>query len=353
MPTSLESLLARMDRGDVPAIIALLGAEHLLRIEAAGRIREASRRQGYAEREVFDAGAGFDWVDFEVSLNAPSLFSARRIIELRLPNGRAGRQGGASLEAIAKTPPVDVLVLIIGDDWSRRHEAAWSKAIEKHGALTVFWPLAAAALPGFIEARLAGHGLAADADAIALLAERSEGHLLAAAQEIDKLALLAKSRPVNGPIALAELESVIADSARFDVFALVDSALAGDGARALRIARAMRLEGEQVPGLLPWLANQLKLLASATDGASAGGMNQAMARLRLPRSREAAMRNALARHDRQSVADLVHRAGRVERLGKGRGRGDAWLEFERLLAALAGKRLDDGVATAASFAGAG
>lgn len=352
MPTSLETLLGRMDRGETPAIVALLGAEHLLRIEAASRVREAAGRQGYAEREVFDAGAGFDWADFEASLNAPSLFSKRRIIELRLPNGRAGRQGGASLEAIAKSPPADVLLLLIGDDWSRRHEAAWSKAVEKHGAVTVFWPLAASAVPRFIEARLAGHGLTAAADAIALLAERSEGHLLAAAQEIDKLALLAKSRTTAGPIALAELEAVIADSARFDVFALVDSALAGDGARALRIARAMRLEGEQVPGLLPWLSSQLKLLASATEAATVGGINQAVARMRLPRSREAAMQSALRRHNLQSVGDLVDRAGRVERLGKGRGRGDAWLEFERLLAALAGKRLDDGLAAESSVVSA-
>src|SRR5690606_2448952 len=194
MPISPQQLERQLASDRLAPVWLVAGSEDLLRLEAADAIRARARALGYAEREVFEAGSGFDWSDLRGSFGAMSLFSTRRLLDLRLPTGKPGKDGAAAIEAFCKDPPPDVCLLITAGDWSRQHEAGWSRAVEAAGGVVQVWPLRSGELPGWIARRLKSRGVDASSDAVELLAERVEGNLLAAAQEVDKLALLASGQ---------------------------------------------------------------------------------------------------------------------------------------------------------------
>ncbi len=304
-------------------------------LEAADALRARARAQGFAEREVHDVTSGFNWNEFEASLAAMSLFCSQRLIELRLPTGKPGKEGGAAISAYCENPPPDTLLLIVAQEWSRQHEGAWSRAVEKTGQAQVFWPMKPSELPGWIAARLKRAGLSATADAQQLLAQRIEGNLLAGAQEIDKLALLAPGQHLDA----ATLESLVADSARFDVFGLVEAALGGDGRRALRILAGLRAEGDVVPQLLSWISSQIALMIEvARVSATRGNLDAVFQQGRVYGPRQAAMRKAAGRGNGDVWEALLAEAGRLDAVSKGRGSGDAWLGLERLLLGMAEPR---------------
>lgn len=315
-------------RADALAPVYLLAGEELLVLEAADALRARARELGYTEREVLNVESGFDWDDLARAGAGLSLFASRRMLDLRLPTGRPGRDGSAALSAYCESPPPDTVLLVTCVTWAKANEGAWSRAIDKAGSMVVFWPPKPGELPGWIGARLAAHGLQATPDAVGLLAERVEGNLLAAAQEVDKLAVLHQ----GGRIDAATMESLVADSARYDIFRLTDAAFAGDAARALRIARGLREEGEELIPLMGWLTRQLELavrLASARDFAA-----QAKAE-RLWAAREQLFRRALRRAPGQHWLSCLAQAARIDRIAKGRESGDGWLELERLVARIA------------------
>jgi DNA polymerase-3 subunit delta len=311
------------------------GTEPLIVQECADAVRARAREEGFGEREVFDAGKDFDWNALSMGIASPSLFSPRRLIELRLPTGKPDKDGSEVLRAYCADPAPDVVLLVTAQDWSNRHGGKWSEAIASVGHLVVAWPVRPNELPDWLARRLRSRGLSAEPAAVALLAERVEGNLLAAAQEVDKLALLAP----GAQLALAEMERLVADSARFDVFKLVDVALAGDAARARRMLHALRAEGDQGAGLLPIAATELlRVAAFARVAARGGNVANAMREARVWDSKQALYRRALDRHPAERWEAFVAEAGRVELLSKGRGTGDAWLRFERLLEAVADAR---------------
>jgi len=311
------------------------GAEVLMVLEAADALRARARAQGFTEREVHDVSTGFDWDAFEGSLGAMSLFCSRKLVELRLPTGKPGKDGSAAISHYCSNPPPDTLLLIVAQEWSRQHEGAWSRAVEKAGQVQVFWPLKTSDLPGWVAARMKRAGLSATPEAIALLAQRIEGNLLAGAQEIDKLALLAPGRQIDADT----LESLVADSARFDVFGLVESALAGDGRRALRILAGLRAEGDAVPQLLSWISSQLALMVEVAQAAKGrSSLDAVFQQGRVFGPRQAAMRKAATRGSSDSWEALLAEAGRIDALSKGRGSGDAWLGLERLVLGMAEPR---------------
>jgi DNA polymerase III subunit delta len=332
MPINPQQLERQLASGTLAPVYLIAGSEDLLRLEAADAVRAAARAQGY-EREVFEGGKDFDWNGLHAAFSAMSLFASRRLLDLRLPTGKPGKEGAALISAYCENPPPDLCLLISAGDWSRSHEAAWSRAVEQAGSVLVLWPLKAAELPGWIARRLKLRGIAADADAAALLAERIEGNLLAAAQEIDKLVLLVEA---GERVDAARMQHLVADSARYDVFGLTDAALGGDVPRTLRILRGLRAEGEMVPGLLPWTAMQVQLLARLAAVQEAGGnLAQAMREARLSEARQAVFKRVLARSGAAHFERLVAACAAIERSGKGRGDGDPWLLFERMLTALA------------------
>ncbi len=325
-----------MRPADLRPVYLLAGEEHLRLLEAADALRARARELGYSEREVLDVDANFDWNALSQSASSMSLFATRKLIDLRLPSGKPGKEGSAAIIDFCERPPPDTVLLITTTQWSKAHVTAWVAAVEKAGVFVPVWPLNADELTKWIRQRMASRGLKPDGDAIDALAARIEGNLLAAAQEIDKLALLHGDKPLDA----ATLEDLVADSARYDVFKLADAALAGDAARSLRILAGLRAEGEQVFGLLGWLLNQLQLLARLS--AVRGNPAAAFKAERIWPAREALYRKALMRADRAHWEACLIQAARIDRIGKGReldyarkSVGDAWLEFERLLVAIA------------------
>lgn len=336
MPASAAQFEKHL-RGDAFAPVYLLaGNEPLLLLEAGDRLRQRARAWGFAEREVFDADARFDWNQLVGAFSAMSLFSQRRVLELRLPTGRPGREGAQVLAAYCDRPPPDTLLLVHAAQWSRQHEGAWSKAIDRAGMFYQATPPRPSDLPAWIGQRLAAHGLVAEPEAVRLLLERVEGNLLAAAQEVDKLALLLGGKQQGVRIDAARMQELVADSARFDVFGMTEAALAGDAARVQRMLAGLRAEGGQIPPLLAWVASQLQLLAGfAGVQASGGNLGAAMSEARIWEARQALFRRALSRAGAEHWDAMLAWLARVDRMSKGREQGDAWREFERLLVAVA------------------
>lgn len=310
----------------------IAGAEHLLVIEAADALRARAKELGYLERDVLDVEANFDWNRLADAGQSMSLFASRKLIDLRLPTGKPGKEGSAAIAAFCAAPPPDTVLLVTANDWSKKHEGAWSGAIERAGVFVPVWPLKREELPGWIAARASARGLALAADAVALLAERVEGNLLAAAQEIDKLALLHAGRTLDAPT----LEASVADDARYDVFRLADAALGGDAGRALHIVAGLRAEGEELIPMLGWMLTQLRVLVrvAATPNPEAALRGERI----WPAARESLFRRALKGGGRDHWERCLAQAGRIDRVAKGRGDGDAWREFERLVAAIAAPR---------------
>src|SRR5690606_9102359 len=230
----------------------------------------------------------------------------------------------------------DTVLLITCQDWSKAHAGKWSEAIARVGHFVPVWPLKSHELGDWLQRRLRSRGLTATPDAVQRLADRVEGNLLAAAQEVDKLALLAgDSREV---IDERRMERLVADSSRFDVFTLVDAALAGEPARAVRMLAALRAEGEHVAGLMPMLAKEVLALCTLSRAAESGRLMAAMREARIWDSKQATYRRAAERHPPSRWEAFAAECGRIDRSAKGRGDGDPWLQLERLLLAIADGR---------------
>jgi len=197
MSLSLPQLRQQL-AGDVhKPVYFLAGDEHLLLIEASDALRARARELGYLEREILDAESGFDWDDLARAASGMSLFASRKLIDLRVPTGKPNKDGAAAIIEYCQRPPPDTVLLITSTQWSKQHHAAWVDAVEAAGVFVPIAPLRPDDLPAWIGQRMAARGIRAGRDAIDVLAERSEGNLLAAAQEIDKLALLAGDRVLD------------------------------------------------------------------------------------------------------------------------------------------------------------
>lgn len=318
-------------------IYLIAGPETLRVLEAADAVRQQARAQGIGEREVFDAdGRDFDWGLLQASFNAPSLFSAQRLIEIRMPSGKPGKEGAEVISQFCANPPHDVVLLITAGEWSKAHHGKWADAVTRIGVIAVAWAIKPHELPGWIESRLRSRGLRAERDAVQALADRVEGNLLAAAQEIDKLALLA-----NGRILDAEaMESYVADAARYDVFRLTDAVLAGQSAQVSRMLAGLRAEGDMVAGLMPMIVKELlRTAALARVQAEGGNLAAEMKAQGIWESKQAPFKRALQRYPSpQRWERFVVYASRIDRIAKGRAAGDAWVSLERLLLAVAEAR---------------
>jgi DNA polymerase-3 subunit delta len=228
-------------------------------------------------------------------------------------------------------------LLVSAQQWSKKHEGAWVRAIERVGEYVWLRPPKIEALPDWIRARMRTHGFVPSDDAVALLASRAEGNLLAIAQEIDKLA----AQRDGGPVSAGDLESLGADNAVYDVFRLTDAAFGGDAPRALKILNGLRAEGEDVIPMLGWVLNQLDValrLASASDFASA-----ARAEHNFWPARQKLFADALKRAGRGNAhwRHCLAACARIDRMAKGREWGDPWREMERLMVAIAQPRAAD------------
>ena len=329
-----ETVFARqLERATLPAAILIAGVEELRVIEAADAVRAKARADGY-EREVFETEGRFDWDTLAASFSAMSLFASSRLLDVRAPSGRVGKEGSEVIAHFCKNPAPGTTLLVTCMEWSKKHaEPAWVKAVGKAGHALTLWATPRHKLPDWLLLRMRARGVDASHEAAELLAERVEGNLLAAAQEVDKLALLVDRKQ---RIDAKQMEQLVADSARFDAFKLVDACINGDAARALRIVRALRAEGEAVPALMgPIVQSVLQLATLSAEAARGGDLRAAMNAQRIWDSKQAQFKRALERHDAARWEQFAIEAGRIDRISKGREHGDAWVALERLLTAIA------------------
>jgi len=336
MQTSADQLSAHLKRGLAP-IYFVYGEELLLVEESCRAIREAAHAAGYAERQVMTVESGFDWNGLFASMQSLSLFSERRIIELRLPTGKPGEAGAKILTDIAARPPADVLFMVTSGKLDKAvREAKWAKALEGAGVVVSIYPLDALQWPAWIRARLQAKGLKPGPGVVDLLAHLMEGNLLACAQEIDKLGMLLGS----GEIGLDDIEGNLSDNARFNVFALADASLRGEATAVDRILASLRGEGVE-PVLILWalaretreLAQMARLIAAGQPAARVMEMRRVWAK------RKPLVSAALKRLSLDACQGLLQRAARVDRILKGRGAGDIWQELQCLALGLCGLKL--------------
>jgi len=320
-----DSLAPHLAQRLLPVYL-ISGDEPLLAGEAADAVRTRARAAGFSERAVHFIERAGDWDDVRAAGANLSLFAARRLTEIRLASARPGAAGNAALVALIEARDPDTLYLILAPRLDREAQSAdWLRAVEAHGAWVPVWPIDGDKLVPWLRARARRLGLTLPDEALEVLAARVEGNLLAAHQELEKLALLEGGAAVGSATVLAS----VADSARFDVFALSEAVLEGDAARALRILAVLRAEGTE-PTLALWaLAKAVRDVWSAR---AAGGRPQGWQR------QAAALERALRRAPRLSFRRLLWRAARTDRIIKGRIAGSAWDELALLAAEICGER---------------
>ncbi|MBL8521190.1 MAG: DNA polymerase III subunit delta [Betaproteobacteria bacterium] len=327
MALTAEQFLAKPPDRLAP-LYGVHGAESLGALEVADAIRAAARAAGFAEREVFTAEPGCDWGDLTAASSALSLFATQRLLEIRIPSGKPGREGSAVLEAFCTHPPADTVTLVTLPeiDWQGQ-KSKWFAALGAAGTLIEARPIERARLPAWLAARLARQGQSATPEALEALADRVEGNLLAAKQEIDKLGLLCPP----GELSLEAIEHGVADVARFDAQDVLDAIHAADASRVQRVLAGLKAEGEALPFLLWLVANELRLLARMVNATSVG---------RFPHPQKARALERLARrHSPRAVLGLLAQAAAVDRLVKGIGLRDPWEALADLGGAMAGTPL--------------
>ena len=324
MKLTSDSLATHLAERLLPAYL-VSGDEPLLAAEAADAVRARARGAGFTEREVHFIERAADWDEVRASAANLSLFGARRVVEIRLTSAKPGVAGNATLVALLEAHDPDTLFLILTPRLDRDAQGAdWVRSVEAHGAWVQIWPVDSQRLVAWLKGRCRRMKLDASDEALELLAARTEGNLLAAHQELTKLALLAPEGRVTPDTVLAS----VADSARFDVFGLGEAVLAGEAARALRVLAGLRAEGTE-PTLVLWaLSRALRDLWSARGGERPPAWQQ---------RHRAALEQALRRASRLPFTALAQRAARVDRMIKGRVVGDAWDELALLAADICGQ----------------
>lgn len=333
--------LSKHLQGQLAPVYVVSGDEPLLCQEACDSIRNAARAQGFTERTVLHADAQFDWGQLYQAGASLSLFAERRLIELRIANGKPGDKGAAALLDYLSRPAEDTLLLIsLPKLDSSTQKSKWAKALidGKDCQFVQIWPIELAQLPQWIRQRLSEAGCTASAEAIDLICARVEGNLLAAAQEIEKLKLLADGQRID----VETVQASVADSARFDVFGLIEATLNGDASHALRMLTGLRGEGVEALFIVAMLARELRQLSSLAHQYNQGvPLEKAFASARPPiwDKRRPLVSKALQRHPLKRWQQLLGLAQHVDAQVKGQAAGDPWATLAQLCMELAGKRL--------------
>lgn len=327
MTISSEDLAQHLKRGIAP-LYTVFGDEPLLVIEAVDRIRTAAREHGYSEREVLIAEQHFDWSRLRISGVSQSLFAAQRLLELRVPSGKPGIEGGKALQEHCANLPPDTVTLIQmpGIEWKSR-KSAWFSALEAAGTMVEAKAVGLDRLPVWIAGRMRMQQQSADEATLEFIAGKVEGNLLAAFQEVQKLALLFPA----GELGFEQVKDAVLDVARFNVFDLGAVVLSGDSARLARTLDG--LDGEGVaPQLVLWAMSEEIRTAGRVLAALAGGapIQTALRDLRIWGPRQNLLQKHINRINRKQVEAALLHAARIDRISKGLLKGDVWDELLQL-----------------------
>jgi DNA polymerase III subunit delta len=322
-----QQLAAHLER-ELRLLYVVYGDDPLLVIEATDAIRAKARQQGYGEREVLTVLPSFDWNQLLAAGSNLSLFGDRKLIDLRIPTGKPGKEGGAALEEWCRHQSPDNLLLITLPelDW-REEKAAWFTALVNAGVAIKLVAPPLAELPGWIAGRLRRQQQSANEESLRFIAERVEGNLLAAHQEIQKLGLLHPAGHLSG----AQVREAVLNVARYDIDGLREALLAGDVARLARTLDGLMHEGEAPPLVLWAMCEEIRALAVIRAGIDAGRPLDALLKdAKVWGPRQHPVKKALARLSTAALEAALQHAGKIDLLAKGLGQGNIWEEFLRL-----------------------
>ncbi len=328
MRLTTEQLPQHLGR-ELKPLYAVYGDETLLALEASDRIRTQARAAGYGEREVLTVDSGFQWSQLAMAGVSQSLFSARKLLELRIPNGKPGVEGSSALQAYCEALPSDVVTLVYlpGVDW-RAQKAGWFEALDRAGVVVEARTVARKALPEWLAGRLKLQNQSADRDTLEFIADRVEGNLMAAYQEVQKLALLCPA----GTVTAEQVREAVVDVARYDVFNLGEAMLEGDVLRLARMMEGLKGEGVAAPLVLWTLAEEIRAIGRVLGGLADGKPLNVV--LREARIWPAAHQQVMQRHIDRFALPQVHaglrHAAAVDRAIKGLAKSDVWDELLQL-----------------------
>lgn len=327
MQLKLEQLPQHLQKG-LASLYVLHGEEAFLVLEAVDRIRARARQEGFAEREVLTVEPGFKWNELMMAGASQSLFGDRKLLELRIPGGKPGAEGGQALQDYCQNLSPDTVTLITLPKLDRTQQGSkWFTALEHAGVAVAAWPIERASLPQWIAGRLQQQNQRLDRDTLAFLADKVEGNLFAAHQEIQKLGLLYG----EGELSPEQVRDAVLDVSRFDVFKLGEALLGGDALRFSRVLDGLQAEGES-PVLVLWaLAEEVRTLLKLKRGLlQRQALPQLLKEHRVWGARQQLMEPALRRLSVAQLETALSEAAHSDRLIKGLGSGEPWSVMLRL-----------------------
>jgi len=308
------------------------GDEPLQQMESLDVIRSFLREQEYAEREILDVDAQFDWYRLMEEAANMSLFASRRIVELRLPSAKPGRQGSQVIKEYLSRPPEDtVLIINAGKVDASAKKSAWYKSVEQNGLVIQCWPVPVEKLSLWLKQRFRNRDMDADNEVLSYISQHVEGNLLAADQEIEKLYLLLGP----GKITYADVAEAVTSQSRYSVFELVDMLLTGNTKRVIKIVSGLKAEGI-VPVVVNWaLTKDIRLLTQAAKDKSSA--EYLLKRSGVWQSRMGLFNACLSRHNHRSLQMMLKRCSYIDAVSKGVITANVWDEIETLCVRLAGR----------------
>ncbi|WP_067519260.1 DNA polymerase III subunit delta [Endozoicomonas ascidiicola] len=341
MKLRVDQLEGQLKKQLAPVYI-ISGDEPFQVSQCCDQVRQYARAAGFSERHVYHVENNFDWGDFLATANSLSLFAEKQILEIRMPSGKPGDAGSkAFMEYTSHLSPDNLLLLITDRLDSTQQKAKWFQPLEKVGNFVAIWPVESAQLPTWLGQRLHSDGYRATPEALSLVAERVEGNLLAASQELEKLKLLAKDQTIDEET----VRNSVADSARYDVYQLIDTALAGNTRQCIRILGVLKGEGLEPPIILWALAREVRLLSQLSRSLSRGlaldlAIDQSAKAMGfnafLLKRRKGLLNKAITRHSERDFRAMLNASGNVDRCIKGIEKGNVWDQLLSLTLYLSG-----------------
>jgi DNA polymerase-3 subunit delta len=317
MDLKIEQLHAALQRELLPVYL-IASDEHLLLEESCELIIQQAKTAGFTEKERLITERGFNWQTLNDASANMSLFGEKKLIDLRISNGKPEAKGSEAIIKYLENPSPDNLLLIRCPQLNKQTlNSKWIKTINKAGAVCVIWKVKAAQLPQWIQQRTKQNSLTIDRDAAQILAERVEGNLLAANQEIQKLALLF---PQNSQISVKQIIQTVANNSRYDVFNLMEHALAGESKKALKMLRGLREERTDLTIIVWSIRNELETLLRLSEASVQKGLAQCFKEFRIWSSKQGLYTKALKRLNKQTLYSALLDLAELDKTVKGRGR---------------------------------
>ncbi|MBY0577171.1 MAG: DNA polymerase III subunit delta [Gallionellaceae bacterium] len=327
MAITSEELPRHLASGLKPLYV-IYGDALLLAIEAADSIRNAARSAGYSEREIFVAEQHFKWGELRGSAQSLSLFAERKVVDLRIPSGKPGAEGSLALQDYCASLAPDVLTLISLPKLDKTaQKSQWFTALERHGVMIAADDIPRNALPRWIAGRLKWQEQTADPATLEFLADRCEGNLLAAFQEIQKLALLFPA----GELSFEQVKNAVMDVARYDIFKLSEALLNGNATRFVRILDGLRAEGTATVLVLWAISEEIRTLGKVLQAMQRGAnLGNALRDARVWGAKQGMIENAARRLKFPHIERAMQQAARLDKTIKGLRQGDVWDELLQL-----------------------